>query len=353
MSRKKKQQRYSGIGGQAVLEGVMMRNKSQMAVAVRKSDGEIEVGVDEYHGIGEKTIWARIPLIRGVLSFIDSLVTGMKAMNFASSFYVDDEDSVPEGGKSGKKQKEKTPEQKAREDHVMSFFTILLSLVLAVGIFIALPLFIIRLMSGWIRNEAFMALMEGLIRLAIFLIYIVAISAMKDIRRLYRYHGAEHKCINCIERGKPLTVRYVRDCSRFHKRCGSSFIILVLIISVILFFFIRVDNYAERLLLRIALVPLIAGIAFEFLRYAGRHNNAFVDIISAPGVWLQHITTKEPDESMIEVGIASVEAVFDWRDYLRKTFGYTDREIDDIMLDAAESGSAFEAKRAQKDMDSF
>lgn len=346
-AKKKKFQQYSGIGGQAVLEGVMMRNKSRMAVAVRKSDGEIEVGVDEYHGIGEKTVWVKIPLIRGVLSFLDSLVTGMKAMNFASSFYEDEEgDNAAGNGKPGK---EKTPEQKAREERAFSFFTILISLVLAIGIFIALPLFIIRLMSAWIRNEAFMALMEGIIRLVIFLIYMIAISAMKDIRRLYGYHGAEHKCINCLERGKPLTVRYVQDSSRFHKRCGSSFIILILIISVILFFFIRVDNYAERLILRIALVPLIAGIAFEFLRYAGKHNNTFVDIISAPGVWLQHITTKEPDASMIEVAIASVEAVFDWRAYLKETFGYNDREIDEIMQDAAETGSDFEARRAQRE----
>lgn len=351
--KKRRKQVYSGIGGQAVLEGVMMRNGSQMAVAVRKPDGEIEVGVDEYHGIGEKTVWVKVPLVRGVLSFIDSLVTGMKAMNFSSSFYEDEEDAAASGTgyseKSKDSKKTKTPEQKAREDKVFSFFTVVVSLVLAVLIFLALPLFLVHLMEGWIRNDAFLALMEGLIRLAIFLGYMVAISAMKDIRRLYAYHGAEHKCINCIERGKPLTVRYVQDSTRFHKRCGSSFIILVLIVSVVLFFFIRVDNYAERLLLRIVLVPVIAGISFEFLRYAGRHNNRFVDIISAPGVWLQHITTKEPDPSMIEVGIASVEAVFDWKGYLKDTFGYSDREIDEIMQDAAETGSAFEARRAEKD----
>lgn len=314
MAKRKRRQRYSGIGGQAVLEGVMMRNKSQMAVAVRKPDGEIEVGVDEYHGIGEKTVWSRLPFVRGVLSFIDSLVTGMKAMNFSSSFYEDDS--------SGK-----SPEKKEREEAVMTGITIAISLVLAIGIFVVLPVLLMKLLDGLIRNDALMAILEGVLRLVIFLVYMLAISAMKDIRRLYGYHGAEHKCINCIESGRPLTVENVMRSSRFHKRCGSSFIVLILVISVILFFFIRVDSYGMRILVRIALIPVIAGISFEFLRYAGRHSNAFVNVISAPGVWLQHITTKEPDEGMAEVAIAAVEAVFDWRAYLKKNFGYTDEDL--------------------------
>lgn len=314
MAKRRKRQRYSGIGGQAVLEGVMMRNKSQMAVAVRKPDGEIEVGVDEYHGIGEKTIWARLPFVRGILSFLDSLITGMKSMNFSSSFYEEEDTS-------------KSPEKKEREEAVMTGITIAISFVLAIGIFIVLPVFLMKLMSGLIRSDAVMAILEGVLRLVIFLVYMLAISAMKDIRRLYGYHGAEHKCINCIESGKPLTVENVMGSSRFHKRCGSSFIVLILVISVILFFFIRVDSYGMRILVRIALIPVIAGISFEFLRYAGRHNNTFVNIISAPGVWLQHITTREPDEQMAEVAIAAVEAVFDWRAYLKKNFGYTDEEL--------------------------
>lgn len=318
MAKRKRRQRYSGIGGQAVLEGVMMRNKSQMAVAVRKPDGEIEVGVDEYHGIGEKTVWSRLPFVRGVLSFIDSLVTGMKAMNFSSSFYEDDSST-------------KSPEKKEREEAVMTGITIAISLVLAIGIFVVLPVFLMKLLDGLIRSDALMAILEGVLRLVIFLVYMLAISAMKDIRRLYGYHGAEHKCINCIESGRPLTVENVMRSSRFHKRCGSSFIVLILVISVILFFFIRVDSYGMRILVRIALIPVIAGISFEFLRYAGRHSNAFVNVISAPGVWLQHITTKEPDEGMAEVAIAAVEAVFDWRAYLKKNFGYTDEDLEGRM----------------------
>jgi uncharacterized protein YqhQ len=317
MAKKRKKQHYSGIGGQAVLEGVMMRNKSQMAVAVRKSTGEIEVGVDEVHGIGERTVWTKIPFIRGVLSFVDSLVIGMKALEFSSSFLEDetDEDTT------------KTPEQKAREEKLITGVTIAVSLVLAVGLFIVLPLLLTELLDKVVRSDALMALLEGVLRLAIFLLYMVGISVMKDIRRLYGYHGAEHKCINCIESGKPLTVENVMSSTRFHKRCGSSFIVLVVIISIILFFFIRVDGYGMRIVVRLLMVPVIAGVSFEFLRYAGRHNNLFVDIISAPGVWLQHLTTKEPDEGMAEAAMAAVDAVFDWRNYLKRNFGYTDEEL--------------------------
>lgn len=316
MAKRRKRQHYSGIGGQAVLEGVMMRNKSQMAVAVRKPGGEIEIGVDEYHGIGAKTIWTRIPFVRGVLAFIDSLITGMKAMSFASSF-LEEETEEPD----------KSPEKKAREEAFFSGVTIAVSLVLAIGIFVILPVLLTKLLGNSIRSEGLLAILEGIIRLVIFLAYMIGISLLKDIRRLYGYHGAEHKCINCIERGKPLTVDNVMHSSRFHKRCGSSFLVLVLIISIILFFFIRVDGYAMRILVRILLIPLIAGISFEFLQYAGKHNNLFVSILSAPGVWLQHITTKEPDEGMAEVAIAAVDAVFDWRSYLKRNFGYEDEDL--------------------------
>ncbi len=317
MAKKRRRQHYSGIGGQAVLEGIMMRNKSQMAVAVRKSTGEIEVGVDEVHGIGERTVWTKIPFVRGVLSFLDSLVIGMKAMEFSSSFLEEDEGDG----------ERKTPEQKAREEKLITGVTIAVALVLAVGLFILLPLFLTRLLDKVIRSEAMMALVEGVLRLVIFLVYMVGISVMKDIRRLYGYHGAEHKCINCIESGKPLTLENVMSSSRFHKRCGSSFIVLIVILSILLFFFIRVDSYGMRILVRLLMVPVIAGISFEFLRYAGRHSNLFVDIISAPGVWLQHLTTKEPDEGMAETAIAAVDAVFDWRTYLKRNFGYTDEEL--------------------------
>ena len=370
--KERRQQCYSGIGGQAVLEGVMMRNRNLMAVSVRRPDGEIETAVEECHGIGEKTVWTKIPLLRGVLSFVDSLSLGLKATNFSASFYDEEEEEASDAGsgtpsgdaeedaagtsgeregsgsksaaqaqkkpKKPKEKKPKTPEQLEREEKFWDAAIMVIALVLAVLIFIALPSFLTGLLDGYIRNDAVMAILEGLIRLGVFLGYMLAISIMKDIRRLYRYHGAEHKCINCIESGRPLTVEYVMRSSRFHKRCGSSFIILVVIISIILFFFIRVDNYAQRLITRILLIPVIAGISFEFLRYAGRHNNIFVDVISAPGVWLQHLTVHEPDESMVEVAIASVEAVFDWRDYLKRTFGYTEEDIDVMIREGEDIG---------------
>ena len=192
-----------------------------------------------------------------------------------------------------------------------------------------LPLFLSDLLGKYIRNVSVIAMIEGLIRILIFIGYITGISLMKDIKRLYMYHGAEHKCINCIEKGRPLTVKDVKRSSRLHKRCGTSFLLFVVLVSVVVFFFIRVDNMALKLILRIALVPVIAGISYEIIRLAGRSDNIIVRIISAPGLWMQKLTTKEPDEDMIEVAIASVEAVFDWKAYLKDTFGY---EVDDSWM---------------------
>ena len=203
------------------------------------------------------------------------------------------------------------------------------SLALAIGIFMVLPYFITSRFSEYVRSASFMAILEGVLRIAIFVLYVLSISLMKDIRRLYMYHGAEHKCINCIEKGRPLTVRNVMRSSKQHKRCGTSFMLFVMLVSVVLFFFIRVENPVYRVLIRIALIPVIAGISYEIIRLAGRSNNILVRIISAPGMWLQRLTTKEPDESMVQVAIAAVEAVFDWKSYLYETFGY---EIDDSWL---------------------
>ena len=208
-------------------------------------------------------------------------------------------------------------------------FTTVLSIVLAVAVFILLPYYLSTLLNGFIRNDSLLAIIEGVIRIAIFLLYIVAISLMKDIHRLYQYHGAEHKCINCIEKGRPLTVYNAMKSSRIHKRCGTSFLFFVIFVSIILFFFIRVSNPVYRVLLRIALIPVIAGISYEIIRLAGRSDNILIRIISAPGMWLQRLTTKEPDEDMIEVAIKSVEAVFDWKNYLYEEFGY---EVDESWM---------------------
>lgn len=328
---KKKRKCYSGIGGQAVLEGVMMRNGEKYAVAVRKSDGTIEVEPENYQGLLHESKIKNIPFIRGVFNFLDSLILGMRALNYSSSFY-EEEDS--EETKLDKKIDSMTG---GNSEKFMNTVVMVISVVLAVAIFIVLPYFISSLFEGFVRNDSLMAIIEGIIRIVIFLAYVIGISAMKDIKRLYQYHGAEHKCINCIEKGRPLTVHNVMRSSRLHRRCGTSFIFFVLFVSIILFFFIRVDNVVQKVVLRILLMPVVAGISYEIIRLAGRSDNPFVRMISAPGMWIQKITTREPDESMAEVAIASVEAVFDWKNYLYETFGY---EIDDTWLeDEAEKES--------------
>ena len=300
--------RYSGIGGQAVMEGVMMKNKERYAVAVRKPDQEIEVMTKEYKGIVPGEVWQKIPLVRGVLSSIDSLVLGMSTLMYSASFFEDEEES--------KEKKQDTAEKKKAKENAMMGGTVALSIILAVAIFMILPYYLSVLCSRFIASDMVVAVIEGILRLAIFIGYILLISKMKEIQRVFMYHGAEHKCINCIEHGLELNVENVRKSSKEHKRCGTSFLMFVVIISVILFLFIRVDSHALRLVLRLALVPVIAGVSYELLRAAGRSDNPVINLISKPGLWMQGLTTKEPDDDMIEVGIASVEAVFDWRSYI-------------------------------------
>ncbi len=308
---RKKRSCYSGIGGQAVLEGVMMKNGENYAVAVRKPDGEIEVELENYQGILHGSRIKEIPFIRGIFNFVDSLILGNKCLTFSASFY--DEDEVPS---------KKNGASKENAEKIMMGVVTVISLVLAIGIFVVLPYYISSLFESFLRNHSLVAILEGGLRILIFILYVLAISLMKDIRRLFRYHGAEHKCINCIERGRALTVKNAMHSSRLHKRCGTSFIFFVLFISIILFFFIRVENPFERVILRILLMPVVAGISYELIRLAGRSDNIFVKILSAPGMLIQRLTTKEPDEDMVEVAIASVEAVFDWKAYLRENFGY-------------------------------
>lgn len=321
--KKNKYNRSSGIGGQAVLEGVMMRNKDDYAVAIRKPDGEIEIEMDVFHGCMHGSSLTKVPFVRGIFNFVDSLRLGMKTINYSASFYEDGEAQETRLDKALDKM------SGGRGESVLMGITTVISVLLAVGIFILLPYYISSLLAGYIRNASLLAIAEGAIRILIFFAYVVGISLMKDIHRLYQYHGAEHKCINCIEKGRPLTVHNVMRSSRIHKRCGTSFLFFVMFVSIILFFFIRVSNPALKIALRIALVPVIAGISYEIIRLAGRSDNLLVRIISAPGMLLQRLTTKEPDESMAEVAIKSVEAVFDWKGYLKETFGY---EVDDSWL---------------------
>ncbi len=327
MSRRKCR-RSCGVGGQAVLEGVMMKNKERYAVAVRKADGEIVVDTEEFDGVMAGSPFKKIPFVRGVFNFVDSLILGMRTLTWSAAFFEEEE---PSGADSEKEKKpslfEKIFGDKA--ENVAMGITMTISMILAIAIFMILPYFISSFFSVYVRNASLIAIIEGVVRILIFLGYVVAISAMKDIHRLYQYHGAEHKCINCIEKGRPLTVHNVMRSSRQHKRCGTSFLLFVMLVSIILFFFIRVENPVYRVGIRILLIPVIAGISYEIIRLAGNSNNIIVRILSAPGLWLQKLTTKEPDEAMCEVAIASVEAVFDWKAYLKETFGY---EVDDSWL---------------------
>lgn len=309
---------YSGIGGQAVLEGIMMKNGDRYAVAVRKPDGVIAVDREEYRGIlkgAGKTV-NKIPFVRGIFNFIDSLILGTKALNYSASFYEEEE-----GKETGLDKKIDDISRGNAEKFINALVTVV-SIVLAVGIFVVLPYFISSLFEGFIRNRSLLAVVEGVIRIVIFLAYVIGISAMEDIRRLYQYHGAEHKCINCIEKGRELNVHNVMRCSRLHKRCGTSFIFFVMFVSIILFFFIQVDNVPEKVALRILLMPVVAGISYEIIRLAGRTDFFLVQLISVPGMIIQKITTREPDEEMVEVAIASIEAIFDWRQFLAENYGY-------------------------------
>ena len=325
--KKRKVRHYSGIGGQAVLEGVMMKNKDMYAVAVRKPDGDVAVEIDEYHGLAYGSKLLNIPFIRGVFVFLDSLILGLKSINYSSSFYEETDE------KPSKLDEEIDKVSSGHEDTFLMVVTTLLSFVFAIALFMILPYALSEFISKYARNESIVAIIEGVLRILIFIIYILLISRIKDIKRLFMYHGAEHKCINCIEKGRPLTVKNVKKSSRLHKRCGSSFILFVMLISIVLFFFIRVDSYILRIVIRLLLIPVISGISYEIIRLAGKTDFFLIKIISAPGLWLQRLTTKEPDEDMIQVAIKSVEAVFDWKEFLKDSFGY---EVDESWLDEAE-----------------
>lgn len=309
--------KYSGVGGQAVMEGVMMRNGEQYAVAVRKTNGEIEIKKEEY-GMAKKTKGVRnFPVLRGIFSFVDSLYLGMSTMMYSASFFEEEEEEKAAGNMT-EEEKAKQEQKQKREDDLLLGGTVVFSIVFAIALFFALPYFLSTLLHLIKLPEFLIVLAEGMIRLAIFVGYIWIISFNSDIKRVFMYHGAEHKCINCIEHGLELNVENVRKSSKEHKRCGTSFLLIVMIISIFFFMFIRVDARWLRLVLRLILIPVIAGVSYEFIRIAGRSDNKCVNILSKPGLWMQGLTTREPDDEMIEVGIASVEAVFDWKTWQKE-----------------------------------
>ena len=303
----------SNIGGQAVLEGIMMKNRDRYAVAVRKPDGEIFVQTEEFHSVtGRYKKLTTIPFVRGVFNFIDSMVLGIKTLTFSASFYEEEEEE--------KEFSEAEQKKKEKQESLLMAGTVAFSIVAAVAIFMVLPYFLSSLMKPVVPSYHLRTVIEGFVRIGIFIIYILLISRMKDIQRTFMYHGAEHKCINCIEHGLALTVENVRNSSRQHKRCGTSFLFFVLAISIILLLLIRVESPLMRVVVRIVLLPVIAGVSYEVLKLAGNSDNPVVNLLSKPGMAIQKMTTSEPDDGMIEVAIQAVEAVFDWRAYERDNF---------------------------------
>lgn len=320
----------SGIGGQAVIEGIMMRNKDKYSIAVRKPDHEIEVTVRDCKLLTEKHKWMGYPIIRGVVSFIDSLVTGISTINYSASFYDDpEEQKITKADEIGKSL------FKDKFESVLMAFTVILSVFMAVGLFMLLPYFVSRLVKGYVASKTLLNFIEGLVRVAIFILYLLIISLMKDIKRTFMYHGAEHKCINCIENGARLTTENVMNSSRYHKRCGTSFLFIVMFISIVFFIFIRVDNTALQVVIRLLLVPVIAGVSYEFIRWAGKNDNGFTVVLSKPGMWLQRLTTREPDEEMVEVAIKAVEEVFDWKAFLKEYYAHSPNPEADMLASEA------------------
>lgn len=361
----------SGIGGQAVIEGIMMRNGNKYAVGVRTADGQIVVDTRECGGKVRGMKWAKLPIIRGVVNFFDSLVLGMKTLMYSASLFAEEteEEKNERESKAREKARKKADKLRAQgketeadsvlaaceeklareagkiaedaekdkrdsENDVLMIATVLFSVVISIALFMMLPYFISRWLQKVTSSEVLIVIMEGIVRVAIFMGYLALISRMKDIQRTFMYHGAEHKCINCIEHGLELNVENVRRSSREHKRCGTSFLFIVMFISIVfimvfsipLFMVIHVNTAFWRIVLRLALMPLIAGVSYEFIRLAGTSDSKLVNLLSKPGMAMQHLTTKEPDDSMIEVAIAAVEAVFDWKKFLNEQYG-TDYEL--------------------------
>ena len=303
----------SNIGGQAVLEGIMMRNGGKYSVAVRKPDGEIESEVWDYHSVIPWKVLLKIPFIRGIFNFVDSLVLGMKTLTFSASFFEEEEEELLTEAEAKKREK---------NEKIMMNLTVVLSVIIAAGLFMVLPYYLSGLVKHYTDSRMVMTVCEGLIRVGLFLLYIALISRMKDIQRTFMYHGAEHKCINCVEHGLPLTVDNVLASSRLHKRCGTSFLFLVMLVSIFLhFIFVLVPFYWVRLFGRLLMVPVVAGISFEIIQWAGRSDSKLADFFSKPGLAMQKLTTKEPTADMAEVAIRAVEAVFDWKAYLKEEFG--------------------------------
>lgn len=331
------------LGGQAVMEGVMMKGPGSYSIAVRRPDQKIEVKLEAYRSAGEKNAFFRLPLIRGVVNFVESVTVGMKTLSYSSAFYEEDEVETKADRLFKNFFKEKA-------ESVILGFTVVVSIMIAVALFMFLPAALAELIGKWVENRILLSIIEGVLRLVIFILYVILISQMEDIRRVFMYHGAEHKTINCYEAGKELTPENVAKYSRYHKRCGTSFIFVVMVISIFVFMFITAEQIWLRFLLRLLLIPVVAGISYEFIRAAGRHENAVLNILSRPGMWVQNLTTKEPKEEMIQVAIVSVEAVLYGESYVKavnEAQGIGEEETEDEWSAGEQAQPAPKTQRTQ------
>lgn len=332
----------SNIGGQAVMEGIMMRNGEKYSIAVRKPDQEIEVRVEPYKSVIDCKPLQKIPIIRGVVSFIDSLVVGIKCLMYSATFYEEEEEEGKEKKELTEEEKRAQEEKEKKQEKALMTGTLIFSVVIAVAVFMMLPYFLSNLFRNLTDSRWVLSLVESAVRVIIFLGYLFLVSRMKDIQRTFMYHGAEHKCINCIEHGLELNVENVMKSSRLHKRCGTSFLFFVIIVSIIFLMFIQVESHVWRIVVRLLLVPVIAGVSFEIIRLAGRSDNPVVNLLSKPGMALQKLTTREPDEAQAQVAIAAVEAVFDWKTFLQDNFGWKPKEAE-VQAEAADGAVKMEA----------
>lgn len=289
------------IGGQAVIEGVMMRGPSKIATAVRRPDGEIEVKVEDSLPIAKKHKILGLPIVRGAVSLFESLVVGLKTLTYSASFYEEEEDDkVDQFLKRVFKDK---------ADNVIMGFSLFISFAFAIGLFFLLPTYSANFIKKFTSNSILINLTEGIIRLILFFLYLMLISMMKDIQRVFEYHGAEHKSIFCYEEGLPLTPENAATFDTLHPRCGTNFLLIVMIISILVFSFLGWPNLLERILSRVILLPLVAGISYEFLKWLGRSESILSKIMVYPGLKLQRLTTRVPDMSQLEVAIAALKAV--------------------------------------------
>lgn len=300
--KEKNKQHKTSIGGQAVMEGVMMRGPEKMAIAVRKPDGEIVTKIEDVK-INKKSIWLKIPIIRGCINFFGSMVTGVKALMYSAEFI----DLEEEESSKFDKWLEKVFGDKLKD--VVVYFSVILSMFMSVGLFILLPTWIVSLLDFVTDIVVVKNLAEGVVRILIFLIYLYLAAKLPDIRRVFEYHGAEHKSIACYEAGEELTVENAREKTRLHPRCGTSFLLIVMVVSIICFSFMGWQNILIRTVTRLALMPVIAGLSYEIIKLAGRYDNIVTRIISFPGLCFQKITTNEPDDSQLEVALEAIKAV--------------------------------------------